>query len=266
MSPPVSDPHPGASPRTNSRRKVRARSSLTRLQLEIRPQPDDQTCGPTCLHAVYRYFGDSVPLHELVRQIPQLPDGGTLGVLLGLHALRRGYDARLYTYNLRMFDPTWFAPGRDVVGRLQLQARHARSPRVRMASLAYVEFLELGGEVRLEDLTPALLRRHLKEGVPLLTGLNATYLYRCARERSRNHKIVADDVAGEPTGHFVVIHGYDKRARQVFVADPYGRLPPLRGQRYTVSIERLLCAIMLGIVTYDANILVIRPGGRSLHP
>ena len=247
--------------------KQRGRSALTRLQLEIRPQPDETTCGPTCLYAVYRYFGDAVSLQRLIREIPQLPDGGTLSVLLALHALQRGYRARIYTYNLRLFDPTWFdAPSRDMRRRLELQARHARSPKVRLATRAYVDFLDRGGEIRLEDLTPSLLRRHLKEGVPLLTGLNATYLYRCARERTRDNKIVSDDVAGEPTGHFVVIHGYDKRSRQVFVADPYGRRPPLKGQRYTVSMERLVCAIMLGIVTYDANILVLRPGGRPQAP
>ena len=30
----------------------------TKLFLDIRPQPDQTTCGPTCLHAVYRYFND----------------------------------------------------------------------------------------------------------------------------------------------------------------------------------------------------------------
>ena len=28
---------------------------------EIQRQPDDVSCGPTCLHAVYRYFGDELP-------------------------------------------------------------------------------------------------------------------------------------------------------------------------------------------------------------
>ncbi len=28
--------------------------------------------------------------------------------MLGNHALRRGYHAHIYTYNLNVFDPTWF--------------------------------------------------------------------------------------------------------------------------------------------------------------
>ena len=34
-----------------------------RLVLDMPGQPDDSTCGPTCLHAVYRYHGDDVPLY-----------------------------------------------------------------------------------------------------------------------------------------------------------------------------------------------------------
>src|SRR5437762_675447 len=33
-----------------------------RLPVETLPQPDETTCGPTCLHAVYRYWGDREPL------------------------------------------------------------------------------------------------------------------------------------------------------------------------------------------------------------
>jgi hypothetical protein len=229
----------------------------------MRPQPDDTTCGPTCLHAVYRYFGDPIGFEQVLRETPRLAGGGTLAVLLALDALRRGYSARVYTYNLHLFDPTWFGPGApDLRGRLAEQLRHARSPKKRAASEAYLEFLERGGEVRLEDLTPALLRRHLAERVPVLTGLNATWLYRSAREREEGERLVFDDVAGEPTGHFVVVHGYDKRSRRVLVADPLGPAPGARGQRYTVRLDHLACAIMLGIVTYDANLLVIQPRRR----
>ena len=78
------------------------------LDVAILPQPTETTCGPTCLHAVYRYYDDKISLPKLVDEIPYLEDGGTLAVNLGVHALKRGYKARIYTYNLHMFDPTWF--------------------------------------------------------------------------------------------------------------------------------------------------------------
>ena len=91
---------------------------------EIRRQPDDETCGPTCLHAVYQYFGDELPLDDVTAEVPRLVRGGTLAVSLANHALRRGYRALIYTYNLSVFDPTWF--GRrtpDLIERLRAQAR-----------------------------------------------------------------------------------------------------------------------------------------------
>ena len=47
----------------------RAASVATRLSLDILPQPDDTTCGPTCLHAVYRFWGDDLPIERIIREV-----------------------------------------------------------------------------------------------------------------------------------------------------------------------------------------------------
>ncbi len=240
------------------------------LELEILPQPDDTTCGPTCLHAVYRFFEDEVSLDDVIQETPKLHEGGTLAVLLGCHALRRGYRGTIYTYNLEVFDPTWFErPGLErpdrqdacdpqpgLVERLQAQIAAKDSPKLRAASEAYIEFLRLGGKIHMRDLNPALIRRYLKRSIPILTGLSATYLYHCPREFGPQFE--PDDVRGLPTGHFVVLCGYDKKRRTVRVADPY--LPnPLEAHYYEVGLDRLVCAILLGVLTYDANLLVLEP-------
>ena len=101
----------------------------------------------------------------------------------------------------------------------------------------------------------ALIRRFLNRGVPILTGLSATYLYGCARE----HEDEYDDLRGEPVGHFVVLSGYDRKKRQVTVADPSHDNPRFRSHRYSVPMTRLITAIALGVMTYDANLLVLTP-------
>jgi hypothetical protein len=230
-----------------------------RLELDILRQPDNTTCGPTCLHAVYRYYQDEAPLETVIRETPQLDEGGTLAVLLGRHALARGYRAVIYTYNLQVFDPTWFLPGGpDLVERLYAQMEVKTSARLHMASRAYIDFLEAGGRIVMRDLTGNLLRRYLNRDVPVLVGLSSTYLYGCSREISLTCE--ADDVRGTAAGHFVVLCGYDRRRRKVLVADPY--LPNLAGlaHYYEVTLDRLVCAIMLGVLTYDANLLIIEPG------
>jgi hypothetical protein len=229
-----------------------------RLQLDILPQPDPTTCGPTCLHAVYRYFGETILLDRVIAETQTVPTGGTLAVLLANHALRRGYEATLYTYNLQVFDPTWFVPGRvPLTERVAQRAEAARSQRLRTACKAYQEYLALGGRVHFEDLTPDLIRRHLKAEMPILTGLSATYLYRTAREFGPNDE--PDDVRGDPTGHFVVLCGYDRKLRNVLVADPMHPNPVAPTHLYEVRIERLICSILMGILTYDGNLLVLEP-------
>lgn len=229
-----------------------------RTDFQILAQPDDATCGPTCLHAIYSYFGDALPLGAVISEVEPLATGGTLAVNLARHALRRGYSATLYTYNLHVFDPTWFAPTRqDLACRLRAQANHKEHPKLRRATSAYLDFLDLGGRVEYHELSRDFLARLLADG-PVITGLCATYLYACARETGE-HRLVADDVCGEPTGHFVVLAGYDEDRASVAVADPLENRPGFDSHVYEVAIDRVLGAILLGVLTYDANLTVLRP-------
>lgn len=243
-------------------------SKCVDLPIQISPQPDYVTCGPTSLHSVYRYWGDSVELREVIDSCKSLATEGvgrgTLAAMLGSHALSRGYEAKLFTFNLHHFDPTWFDEDGDSETRplmeklrLQAEAKCVDDPRFGVATAAYLEFLGLGGQIALKDLTSQLLVDYLLEGTPVLVGLSSTYLYRCPREFGPNDDY--DDIRGEPCGHFVVLHGYDPKTRCVKVADPLADNPGFDGQHYTVSMNRLVPSIMLGVITYDSNVLVIKP-------
>ena len=194
----------------------------------------------------------------MIRTTPRLKQGGTLAVHLACEALRRSYRATIFTYDMRLFDPTWFRDTKNLANRLKAQASVKEGRRLHTSTDAYLEYLRLGGEVRLEDLTTALLRRYLNRGIPILAGLSANYLYRSMREWGPNADY--DDVHGEPAGHFVVLCGYDKDTRHVLIADPLHPNPVSDTQYYEVHISRLICAIMLGVLTYDANLLILQPG------
>ena len=228
---------------------------ITRLHLDISMQPDDTTCGPACLHSVYDYYGDSLPLHQVISEVKSLKGGGTLAVLLGNHALQRGYKATIYTYNLHVFDPTWFTQKETLAHKLKAQAASKSDDKLSFATQGYLEFLEGGGKLLFEDLTIGLIRKFLKKSIPILTGLSSTYLYRSIRENPDNN--LDNDISGTPTGHFVVLCGYDKEKREVLVADPYKMNPVSNDHYYMVSIARLLGAVLLGILTHDANLLII---------
>jgi len=168
----------------------------------------------------------------------------------------------LYTYNLELFDPTWFTePDVPIADRLAKQAEaKPTKKRLKISTEAHLEYLEAGGTVHFEELSPDLIRRILSRGLPIMTGLSATYLYGCARELYDRHKGAKyDSIRGYPTGHFVVLHGYDPATDSVMVADPYHGNPFSDSLNYRVGIVRLLGAIMLGVLSYDGNLLVIEP-------
>jgi hypothetical protein len=228
------------------------------LPVAIERQPTVSTCGPTCLHALYSYYGDPAPLGQLIDEVPVLEDGGTLAVLLASHALQRGYDAKIYTYNLQVFDPSWFALDRAALrSKLEAQAEHKKDAKLRMATRAYCQYLDLGGELLLEELTPSLVAQYLSRNRPILAGLSATYLYRTPREFGELCDF--DDVRGVPSGHFVLVTGYREEEDQFLIMDPLHPNPLSPEPRYAVDIHRFTNAVLLGVVTYDANLLIIEP-------
>jgi hypothetical protein len=238
----------------------------TEIKLEIQAQPDDQTCGPTCLHSLYRHWGLSdVTLKQVIAGVERLRSGGTIAELLACDALRRGFAATIYTYHLQMFDPTWFADDgdahdpEDLQDRLRQQLKvKPRTTRLRVATRACQEFLRLGGVLKMQDLTSDLIVRYLSRGVPIITGLSSTFLYRETRALMQP-KTVPDDVRGTPQGHFVMLVGYDGVKREVLVADPLDENPPFHTAKYRLSLDRLMNAILLGILTNDANLLIVQP-------
>jgi hypothetical protein len=233
-----------------------------RLPVSMLPQPDETTCGPTCLHAVYRYWDEQETLESVIERTKSLEIGGTFAVFLACDALRKGYRATIYTYNLNVFDPSWFGPdGSDIAHKLQSQREVKSDYRLQQATSGYLDFLKLGGRLRQMDLSHGLIHGMLRRKLPILTGLSSTYLYRTPREYGPND--VPDDIRGLPAGHFVVIAGYDIERRKVLIMDPYNKNPYGRTNEYWIGIDRVIGAILLGIVTHDANLLVIHPRHRQ---
>lgn len=244
------------------------------LQLPPRPrrqlavphlrQPDDVSCGPTCLHQVYLYYGLASSLDDLLGRVRRNPDGGTLAVYLGLDALSQGLRARLYPLGVRVMDPTWRELGRaELRDRLARRAAAVRTAALREEHLALVEFLDRGGQIQHEELSPGLLVRILNKDRPIVCGLSATYLYRKMRERPSD--LEDDDIYGESVGHFVVVCGYTGNGIHFHVRDPSLDVPFSLSGRYVVGGQRLMNAILLGESTRDAVLLEIYPRRAPLE-
>lgn len=225
-------------------------------------QPDDVTCGPTCLKKVYNFYGLALEVEEIAGEIDRNEDGGTLAVFLGISALQRGFGARIFSYDLRIFDPSWAAlPMQELAEKVHQRIPYLKTAKGIRTATAYLRFLELGGELCFEELTPKLLRDILDRDHPVLAGLSATHLYRMSRERHdpATHDLVDDDVAGDSVGHFVVIVGYEQWGRRFSVRDPSAHVPLSEDGRQVVDAQRLINSILLGDLTYDAVLLEVWP-------
>jgi hypothetical protein len=235
------------------------------ININMRTQPNDVTCGPTSLHSIYQYYGDKIRLSEVIKQVSYVKTGGTIASYLGRHALERGYQSKLYTYNLNIFDPSWFEGGKSPADflkkKLKLQLKYKTGKRFRESTFAYIKYLNAGGEIRFRDLTVNVLKKYFEQNQPIITGLSATYLYQSQREYAAGHRSIYHDLKGTPCGHFVVLCGYDESKRHVIVADPHRENPLSSDNYYKVSINTLINAILLGVITYDANLLIITPSG-----
>jgi Peptidase C39 family len=225
------------------------------LHVQVDQQPDDDSCGITCLQAIYRYNDLNLGLDQLRSEVDHWQTGGTVSVNLARHALDRGFAATLYSYNVQIFDPTWRdLPSEAIAKKLKARHRRIRSKKQKKVIAFYLDFLRKGGILKFDDLDEDLFDRLFAARTPVLVGLSATYLYQAKRERP---DCVEDDEIGNPVGHFVIVAGWDRSSRTVLVHDPLRRNPISDSGTYTLPFTKFSNAVMLGILTYDENLLVV---------
>ncbi|MCB9061294.1 MAG: C39 family peptidase [Halobacteriovoraceae bacterium] len=223
----------------------------------MKNQPDYTTCGPTSLHAVYSFYNDKIGLEQIVDDINQFDQGGgTLAVILGKHAIKRGYHATMFCFNIKVFDPSWFEKGNDFIRKcINKSIDTGKMSEKRLFTLKeYEEYLRFGGDLKFRDLSQELLKSVLDTKVPILTGLSSTWLYRDKREDPIKNEY--DDILGSPAGHFVIIDGYENNG-QFSICDPYQKNPINSTNHYLINGDRLINSILLGISSYDGNLLII---------
>ncbi len=224
--------------------------------IQIQSQPTETTCGPTCLSAIYKFLKIPIPLKETIAEVRYLDTGGTMGEALGINALENKLNAIIYTHNLHVFDPTWFKLSRvGLINKLKKQAKAPKTLKIKKSSKLYIDFLRMGGKVKFEHLTPQFLHQLLVDKGPVIVGLSSTYLYMCERERNDDNEF--DDIYGSPQGHFVILAGMKKNGSHVLIYDPLDDNPISNTNTYTVSTTLFINSILIGAITYDANIVVI---------
>ena len=149
------------------------------IDIKINSQPNDETCGATCLHAIYRYYGLDISHEEVILGVKKSLSGGTLATLLGTHALQQGFNVTVYTNNLYIVDPSWFdLDGSSVeeliCAKLEEQLKYKHNKDLVSITKACLEYFKLGGQMRFQTLTKELLEHYFEKNIPIMTGLSAT--------------------------------------------------------------------------------------------
>src|SRR5690606_22970746 len=122
-----------------------------KLDLSVSKQPDDESCGITCLQAIYDYYDHPTTLEKLKHEVDHWRTGGTLAVNLARHALNHGFRAEIYTFNITIFDPTWKKlETKDLLAKLKLRQSKIRSKRQKKVIGYYKDFLKKGGTIRFD--------------------------------------------------------------------------------------------------------------------
>ena len=195
------------------------------LNLKVRKQKSDDTCGATCAHAVHRYWGRKGSLDKICRDVSKWLPGGTIIPLLGIWAANNGYRTE-------MWRSKWSCYHYHGVGSRVAWA---------MWELISEMFLDRGGIKAVAGGVSAkeFIQKHLRTGRPLIADLSDKTLY---------------GKGGD--GHFVVISGF--KDKKVHIQDPYYTVGQTGRTRW-VSWKKFLHSLKDGSETYGGCLLVFWP-------
>ena len=178
---------------------------------------------------------------------------GVYDARLGVTAIKLGYEVKITTQDMHVFDPTWYKLlKKKLLTKLRSFSRTIQNKLLSTKIRSCISFLELGGEIVFEPISKELLISKLQVH-PIIASLCSTYLYREERPN--------DECSNFRYGHFVVLNGYDPKTDKFFITDPWHSIPFSKTGRYEVKSEELITAIYLAEATYDSSIMEIYPKG-----
>lgn len=236
-------------------------------EFEIPKQTDGVSCGPTSLYAVYRHYGLDVTLEQVSKDVERMPNQGTLDAFLGIDALKRGMTATIVSSNIGVLDPSWKGMEGDALAAKLESYRNTMNAAGKYTEAtvadAYARFVRMGGVLQVMSAMPTqtcckvnipcgFTFNKFDENLPAICGLSYTALFHETREDDATNEVTD---MGRPVGQFVVVTGkpcwdyYD-------IADPWDGP---RGQHYSLCYDELDRAILLGTLTNDGGILIVKP-------
>ena len=234
-------------------------------------QPTNNSCSQASLAMLFSYFGKTMVPDAIMAGVPvdkneQGETWGTINQNLAAWCISQGFTATLYTADFQIIDLSWAGLPKDQLLARMEAAKGSRSiPALGKAwseryMQAYIDFVNAGGELRIQPyMTSALLDEHLPES-PLLICVCFNVLHGTGRSRSTGlRQSEPDDVNGHLSNHSVLIYGKDDEGNYL-IADPW-KEPGF----HAVQPERLLVAMTAAQMECDNLFFQLRPSTAQNH-
>jgi len=199
------------------------------------------SCMPACLQEIFGYYGEQISQEEIMK-ISENPKLGMALVEAGIFSLKHNYRSLIITNNINIFDPTWFRLDSNKL-KLNLNKRAKFVDDLSQFMIdKYIKFLNLGGEINFETISPSLLKKYLSIKIPIIMELASTFIYKLAK--SSRPGLFDDAIRGQIEGHGVVIAGFDDKDNFLII-DPNSKKSPSKIGVYWVNSAELMMSFAL---------------------
>jgi len=239
------------------------------LKIERAIQPDDSSCGPTSLKMALSFFKDDKSIDEIKKHVKMFKGIGCYDSHLALGAIELGYTPIVYSFNRRIFHPSWSDLNADKLLEKLIEKKkklegEKKKPDANLSQLrkdlisieGYIELLKKGVELHLSPLSRDLILKYLKEGLPVIVALDMSYLYSAPN--------FDDEFEMEHTTHFVVIYGFDPSDNTFLIADPWYEIKlDNKNGKYKRDTDIIINAILYADYCNDADLLIIKKGDKK---
>ncbi len=157
---------------------------------------------------------------------------GTWSPYIGIYAMKLGYNVEIFTYDVSLFDPTWFnLSNKSLIKKLKIAIKKIKDKDKKFGVRGYIDFLREGGKLTFKIPTKKILIKFLKKKIPPMAFVNSTAYY---KRKRKDFKAGKRSEFGEVGGHCIVISGY--KNGKFIVTDPNY----FKGGIYEVPEDKLI--------------------------
>lgn len=172
---------------------------------------------------------------------------GTWTSYLGIYAIKQGFDVLLYYCNVRYIDPSWFnLPRRKLMKKLKTALKKEKNKRKKDGLISLLDYIKEKGKIIFQIPSKNLIINYLKTKCPVIVCVTNTILHNKKRFDFKKQKT---SEYGEPSGHFIVISGYENG--NFIISDPSAKY----GGICRVSEDKLLFSWLF----WGGDALIIKP-------